>query len=125
MNTAVDKGHGALLKAKVPSIRIPLGYLYGRTIREAGVRGMDPDALAHEVVLKACGLCNPLPNGWVDLNPGDEIHPRSPLMFVRGALVDAVRAAARKHGACATRFVTWRLGLALEEPYQRSVLDLI
>jgi hypothetical protein len=110
---------------KTRTLRIPIGYLYGRTIREAGAQRMDPNALALDVVLHACGLHNPPPDGWVELVPGDHIHPRSPLMYVHGPLVDAVRAAARSHGTCASRFITWRLGVALEEPYQRSVLDLI
>jgi hypothetical protein len=105
--------------SKVPTLRIPLKHLYDRTIREAAARGTDPNTLALEAVKTACGLCNPLPGGGVDLVPGDRIHPRSPLMIVSGPLVDVVRAAAKKHGTCASRFITWRLGLALEEPYQR------
>ena len=113
-------------QVKVPTFRIPLGYLYQRTIREAAIRGVDPNALALAVVNDACGLRNTVPGGGVDLVLGDRIHPRSPLMIVSGPLVDAVRAAAKKHGTCATRFITWRLGLALEERYQRSVsVDLI
>lgn len=107
------------------TLRVSLGYLYSRIIREAEVRGKDPSGLALDMVLGACGLCNPLPGSGVDLVLGDQIHPGSPLMLVYGPLVDAVRPAAKKHGTCASRFITWRLGLALEEPYQRSVLDLI
>lgn len=109
---------------RVKSLRIPLGYLYSRAINEAGARKLDPNAFALGVLMDACGLRNPLLDGRVDLVMGDHIHPRSPLMVVYGPLVDAVRAAARRQGICATRFVAWRLGLALEEPYQRSVWDL-
>jgi hypothetical protein len=86
---------------------------------------MDPNALALEVMTRACGLCNPPLNGGVELVLGDQIHPQSPLMIISGPLVAAVRFAARKHGTSASRFATWRLGLGLEEPYQCSVLDLI
>jgi hypothetical protein len=110
---------------RIPTLRIPLGYLFHRTIREAALRGQDSNALALAVVNEACGLRNPVPSGGIELVLGDKIHPRSPLMIVSGPLVDVVRAAAKKHGTCASRFITWRLGLALEEPYQRSVLDLI
>lgn len=110
---------------KIPTLRIPLGYLYQRILQEAASTDQDPNGFALAVVLTACGLRNPVANGGVDLVSGDQIHPRSPLMLVSGSLVGAVQAAAKKHHTCVSRFIGWHLGLALEEPYQRSVFEII
>jgi len=119
------KQMGLIGQPKIPTLRIPLGYLYQRILREAASTAQDPNAFALAVVTKACGLRIAETNGGVDLILGDQIHPRRPLMIISGSLVGAVRAAAKNHHTCVSRFISWQLELALEEPYQRSVFEII